>query len=66
MWLVGWTQVISPDEDAYDDGAWSWLYGIQLNWNWQQKSSQKGVLQFLQKIRKFKMAVIFGKNFVKK
>ena len=37
---------------------------IKLEYCLQQKSSQKGVLQFLQKIRKFKMAVIFGKKFV--
>ena len=39
---------------------------IKLEHSLQQKSPQKGVLQFLQKIRKFKMAVILGKNFVKK
>ena len=39
---------------------------IKLEHCLQQKSSQKGVLQFLHKIRKFKMAIIFGKNFVKK
>ena len=39
---------------------------IKLEHCLQQKSSQKGVLQFLQKIRKFKMAVMFGKNFVEK
>ena len=33
---------------------------IKLEYCLPQKSSQKGVLQFLQKIRKFILAVIFG------
>ena len=40
---------------------------IKLEHCLQQKSSQKGVLQFFaKKNQNFKMAIIFSKNFVKK